>query len=473
MEKYKNSEIAHTDQLSLFNYPKTNEAVENVKFVDYLPTSQLNYDQSIRFSITSSSFLDLSQTKLKVKLKIVQGPTGANLAPWPDMETKLSEDPDPGFQVGPVRNLFHSLFSHIDCSISKTNTSNAITSYPYKAFFDMVLSGRETPEWTNIGFDIRDTQFEDTPYLELPELVSKIDPTVSADQKAKYDIQKTRFDIINQRAKNEGLTKRSKQYAESREITLQGKLLLDCFEIKQYLLHNCSLELIFYPSKPSFTLMTPFKGSDFKVEILECSLTLCEVTLNPAVTLGIQNVHKTQPIVYPVQRSVVKSYSIPQGSRSHTLDNIFDKAPDYIICAFVAADAATGNFSRNPYSFKPFGLSEIGLYLSNSPHPCAPYKLRYANTMEDSDFMDGFSSIYKYNPQLDITKEEYHDRLCIYVFDLSQKSGSDLYPIKKTGNIKLSMEFDRSLSESINMIIYSKESAIYTLDSGYVFSVSQ
>lgn len=65
-------------QLSLFDLPPTQTAVENIYFQDVRPISQISDSSSIEFQLSAQNgmdYIDLKRSKPFVKLKVINGDT--------------------------------------------------------------------------------------------------------------------------------------------------------------------------------------------------------------------------------------------------------------------------------------------------------------------------------------------------------------------------------------------------------------
>lgn len=94
-------------ELDLFTLPPTQTCIENANWIQYKPLSSLTDDSPIEFVVggNGDEYIDISQTILTVKVKIVQL-DGNNLGATCD-------------KVGPVNNFLHSIFSQVDIYLNQ------------------------------------------------------------------------------------------------------------------------------------------------------------------------------------------------------------------------------------------------------------------------------------------------------------------------------------------------------------------
>lgn len=114
-------------QLSLFDLPPTQTAVENIYFQDVRPISQISDSSPIEFQLSAQNgmdFIDLKRSRLYVKLKVMNGDT-------------VLEDGD---VIGPVNLLLSSLFSQVDVSMQNKPINSSGAHYPYLSMLNTLIN---------------------------------------------------------------------------------------------------------------------------------------------------------------------------------------------------------------------------------------------------------------------------------------------------------------------------------------------
>jgi hypothetical protein len=125
-----------SSQLDLFEGPCKQISQEKNSFVGHFPLTALS-DGPIEFEIPASSmYIDLSQTRLYLRMRIVSS-SGASLA----------ED----VVVMPVNMLHHALFRKVDVFLNGRQITQSNDLYPWKAGIETML---------NFGKGSKDTQLE-------------------------------------------------------------------------------------------------------------------------------------------------------------------------------------------------------------------------------------------------------------------------------------------------------------------------
>lgn len=118
------------DSLEMFKTSPTNITLEDSKWMKYFPISSVLQSDTapIEFEIKGQGdgYIDLSQTYLQMVFKSTK-----------DDGTNLTGDHSTST---PVNNILHSLFTDIDVSLNGKIITPGTDTYPYKAFFEILLS---------------------------------------------------------------------------------------------------------------------------------------------------------------------------------------------------------------------------------------------------------------------------------------------------------------------------------------------
>ena len=115
-------------ELELFGLNPTQTAIEKIFYQQTRPINQLTPLSPVEFVIAGNNglqYVDLKNSYLSLKLKIVHGTTGANL-----QTTEF---------VGPINLIIQSLFEQIDVTLQGKLVSTAMNHYPYKSYLQKLL----------------------------------------------------------------------------------------------------------------------------------------------------------------------------------------------------------------------------------------------------------------------------------------------------------------------------------------------
>ena len=128
----------HGDSVSLFNVPVYDNTVRGIEWVQHRPVGQLNSDGALEFNVSGNStkYIDLKNTRLKIKFRIVL----ANGKTVPSMRPDGNKPVPDIAKVGPVNLFLQSMWRQVDVSVQQQLISpNISTNYPYKAYLETVL----------------------------------------------------------------------------------------------------------------------------------------------------------------------------------------------------------------------------------------------------------------------------------------------------------------------------------------------
>ncbi|GBM41470.1 hypothetical protein AVEN_130936-1 [Araneus ventricosus] len=108
-------------ELELFHLLPTQTAMENGKWIEFHPLSNVFDGGPVEFHISGSGdeYLDLSQTQLYVQAKILKADGSPILK-----EITTGDNASPETKIGPVNLFLHSLLSQVDVSLNDRLVSN-------------------------------------------------------------------------------------------------------------------------------------------------------------------------------------------------------------------------------------------------------------------------------------------------------------------------------------------------------------
>ena len=119
-------------QLDLFGINPTQTAIERIFYQQIRPINQLTPLSPVELVVAGNNglqYVDLKNTYLSLKLRIVHGDNGSSLQP---ME-----------YAGPVNLITQSLFEQVDVTLQGKLVSTATNHYPYKAYLQKTSVTRQ------------------------------------------------------------------------------------------------------------------------------------------------------------------------------------------------------------------------------------------------------------------------------------------------------------------------------------------
>lgn len=398
-------------ELELFSLNPTQTVIESGLWVQFHPLSNVFDGGPVEFHIASSGeeYLDLNQTQLYVKVKIVKADGGSI---------------DKDVQIGPVNLFLHSLFSQVDITLNDRLVSDSSNTYPFKAYLQTLL---------NNGYDSKTSQLTSEMFYKDSD---------------------------------EGLKKRSKFFELSAPVDMIGNLHCDLFNQERLLLNMVDLKIKLIRSKPEFCLIG-LPGH--KVVLDHISLFVRKVRTSPGVIVGhAKMLEKGSTAKYPINRTMCKVYSIPQGSMSIVQDNVFvGQMPKKLIVGCLDNDAFHGNMEKSPFEFKHYHMNFIGIYVDGQPVPHNPLELNFDQNL----FIRAYQSLYSgtgksgQDQGLFITREEYVNGNVLFAFDLSPDlCNGDHMNLIKHSNLRLEMKFNQQLAQTISVIIFAEFDSVLEIN---------
>lgn len=412
---HKDSPVCNKSELDLFVTPPTQTAIEKGYFVEYHPISAIQEGAPVEFNISGNSleYIDLSSSHLYVKVKILK----SDDKPLPDKEP-----------VAPVNLFLHALFQQVDICLNERSISASNSMYPFRAYIETLL---------NYGEDAKKS-------LLTSECFYK----------------DTNLDTVNPLALtnvNDGLRKRYELTSQSQTLDMIGQLHCDIFQQNRLLLNLVDLKIKLFRSKPEFCLVSSNDAGEYKVVLEHASLFIRKVKVSSGVSLGHAKALEKSNAKYPIDRVVLKSYTVSAGSRSFLQDNCFlGVMPKRLIIACLDNAATNGDYSLNPFSIKHYDVNFLSLYLDGQEVPGKGLDLNYKTNNYIRAYHRLFSSFHQ-NKGIYLTREEFAKNHTLYAFDLSPDlcDGPHLN-LQSQGNLRIEIKFSKALEKTISVLIYGE-----------------
>ena len=251
-------------------------------------------------------------------------------------------------------------------------------------------------------------------------------------------------------------------------MDMLGRLHTDIVAQDRYLLNGVNVKIRLIPSKNAFNLMAHGANPTFVSTIIHASLFVRKCKLNPAVTLAHAKALEKGTAKYPLKRVVLKTFSIPQNNLSAVQDNLFlSQLPTRIVIGLVDSAAFNGHYAKNPFNFRPHGLSFLSLFLEGKQIPAKPLTPDFDNKLYVRSFFNLFTGTGSVNKD-DGNYLEYRDfpgGYALYAFDLSPSllDGNQV-ELVKSGSLRLELKFKAALPEPVHVIAYAELDSLLEID---------
>lgn len=466
------SYVGYSEDLAIFEKPIQNVGVKRTHTTTYYPINDYSNQGVIQFNIPNNGapYLDLRSVVLNVTCKIV----GRNdeiiilpkalTTPAPAASADSADSAVPGrgsggagsdtskkteagkveALVGVVNNFMHSMFSRIDVALQNKVLTHSDQSYPYLAYLKALLY---TPEEVKNGTLQTSMYYKDTP----GEMGS----------------------VNWWSSDNEGFKKRSKMFSTSKEVDMCGHLYSDVLEINRYIPSGVPLSITMYPSTPEFSLLCPNNETGkYKIIITKASLDVSMIDVEPVISVAHAELLKTKPAVFPYIKTEVKKFTLARGVFSGEVNDPFNgRVPAEMICGLVSDSANHGTLTENPFLFDHCNLNFIQVTVDGQDLSQGPIQPRYAEDENlNSMYMDAYKTLRGVGGDDDITpvsRSEYPEGYCLYRFFAEPThpgANDDIIPLKRSGNMRVSVKFEKQLSRPMTLIIFAKFPAALKID---------
>ncbi len=339
--------------------------------------------------------------------------------------------------MAPVNLWFHSLFSEIELYLNGELISSTNHTYPYRPYIENLLSYGTEAKTTQLATELY--------YKDEGEKMEDFDPTNAGS--------------------NEGLKERAYFVSGGKIAHMIGRPHLDFFHQNRYLLNNVDVWLKLYPSKSEFNLMA---AANYATVITKAQLYVKMVDLNPELSNSIGRSLLKTSCKYPIKRTVVKTFSIPQGTQDMQHDNVFQgQTPQKLTLALVENESFNGGFKRNPWNFKDFGTNYLAVTVNGKQFPATPLQPNF----EEGDYMRSYMTLFEAhgtkhaNVGNDISREEYASGYTIWSFHLgAEMCDSHRVDLTEEGHLKIDIRFKEPLKKAVNVIVFGEFDNIIEID---------
>jgi hypothetical protein len=342
-----------------------------------------------------------------------------------------------GDNVGLSNVFLHSLFSDVKVLFNGKVVDDAGFNYPYISYNKILLGNGEGTKNT-----------------ELSSILYYKDSVPSS----------TGTD-------NLGYTKRKSICATSNTFEMSGKLMLDIFDQKRYLPNGVDIQIILTKASPEFYLWLPTEpsgtGIPFKFYFEECVLVLKKLNINPSIVSKTEaQLKKGQTIKFPVRKTHIRTYTIPQGSFQFQSDNLMGgRLPERLYCCFVDADAYAGKLTKNPFQYKHLNLETLTTQIEE--------KQNYSNTLtvdfSTAKYLEGYTRLFNLVREgqdgNDLTRDDYAgDGFSVFACDILCPTTLNAMLPQKTGQVKVSAKFRSALPSATTVIIMCTYASMLEID---------
>ena len=405
-------------ELDVFEKPSFSTGIDKMHYLEMRPTSQITTESSpIEFMISGQNrdYTDLKRSTLHVTAKILM----SDGSPLPEEA-----------HVAPVNLWLHSLWSQIDIKLNGKLVTTSSNLYPYKSYLKLLL-GTQNEDASNTGQLF---------YRDSHRDMNNTDPYTGG---------------------NVGLMSRGDHVEQSKSVTMYGPIFEDVMGCDKFLINGVDINIKLHPSSPKFNLMSGVVNAGCKVVLEDVYLRLCKIRPTESIITGHASILNTEDAVYPYIKTDLRVASIATGLQSFTWDHIFqDCCPNKVIIGLVSSKAMEGDYKENPFNFKSFNASNIGLFIDGDSVPGQPMEISEANMI--TAYQGLFDPRNPITPN--ITREAFKTGYTLFQFTLEPYYGREFVDQIKKGNVCLKVRFSSALTETVSCLVYAEVPQVLKID---------
>ena len=399
--------------LCLFDERPVQSDIRSNFSTPFYPKTNITPGAPIEFEIngTPEEYVDLAESRLQLKLKIVK-PDG----------TALAAADSVAFINMPISSVFQDVF----LTLGDMAVEGGQHMYPYNAYLSTFLNFH--PSAKKVQMEAWGWH-EDTP---------------------------TKFDDFGT---NEGFKARQTETDSGASWEISGPLFLDLTRQNRYILPQTNIRLKLLPAKAEFVLHSK-KGSKYDYRIESCILHIHRIRVNDSVISGHNKGLLKQNAKYPINHIEATSYTITKGTVWDNKDNLFlSQIPKFIAIGFVEHDAFNGAIEKSPFNFQHFGLKELAIYIDGEITPDRILAPDYTNEEYADVYNCSMNALKYYNTDDSngLTLTHFSGGYNLYAFDLTSDGNCQAAHrnLNKSGSLRITIKFATALTQPINVVLYS------------------
>ena len=419
------------NSLDLFEKNAVQSAIIDAQWVEIRPVNSIEETAPVDFRIdgTSEDFIDLSETYIKVKIRITNANGNAGYG---------AND-----MVAPINLILQSMWSKLDVSFNGKRVSSSGHSYPYRAYLESAL---------NLSSDVKKGQLSASGwFMDTPE----------------------HFDTVG--ANNLGFMARKRNGQARNTMSLMGKLHADVFNQNRCLIDGVNVDIRLTRSSDQFCIMQAAGNEDnvqenYKLKLDEASLFIRKVKVLPSCRMGIYKALSLAPIRMPIRRTAQRVFSIANGITTWSQESVIvGQLPRRLTIGFVRTDALIGVYHRNPFNFHHFNINFFSLYINGQQLPSRALVPDFGDGTTDyvRSYMQMSSALgYAFaNQDCGISYSDFKGGSTLFAFNLqSEHTDGDHIERAKRGSVRLEVRFAEPLPTPISCLIFSEYDSLILID---------
>jgi len=230
---------------------------------------------------------------------------------------------------------------------------------------------------------------------------------------------------------------------DSFEMELVGPLFLDFFRQKEYLFPLVDVHIRLTRNDPKFYLRTESGTLPWSVSIEKAILKVKKVQMNSEIYHNHSQGLLKQPVLYPIQRSIMMKQTIPAGSTDYRYE-LPEMSPKLIITALVDSEIS---FAKNPFYFDHFKLNR---FIVTTNGKMKIFEPDFENKLCVNEYM----LLYQTFPALcGITPDDFISGYTLFVTNLCPDGDMNEVQEKKPIDMRMELRFAEPLKQNVSLIV--------------------
>lgn len=396
-----------------------------------IPAKTVRRAGPLEFTIPAGDqvYRDLNNSLLEITCKVTQA-DGANL--------------EADAAVAPVNLLLHALIKSADIQLNGTRVNDPSDLYAERAYLETVMSHTENVLKTRGAAEGWEKDDMSRMNRILLAAANNVEP-------------------------NGGFVKRARWCAQSRQLTLTGRLHSDLFHQPLDIPAGIQIDVKLALNKDEKVLMAAANAT-FKVDILAARLLVRTKKLTPSLILAHQRMHSKMRYRIPYTRVSMKTVVLPTGSRALAEnDFITGPMPSRVAICFVTSTSQSGTYNENPFNFQNFSLTNLWLKVNDRTVPHEPLAMNYTTHDYNCAYLNTLASLGmdQGDRALAITREEWASGCNVYVFKLTPgEIGTGVFHATNAGaaHISVNATFGAATTAPVTVIAYVEQPSLLEID---------
>lgn len=410
---HRQSCLCTADELELFSVPPTDYSIEASDVCIFHPVTAPTSSDVLEFNIPALGpyYLDMRASCLHLQVKIVR------------KDGTLAGDAETPDKVIPVQALATSMFSTLLVYLNQQLIST-YDNYAYRSYIDILTNANEVAR----EYSLSSLLF----YPDAPGSSERLDlPADSA----------------------KGLKNRFKCTEGSKLFEMYAPLFSDIAAQTRFLLNGVNVRLVFRQSSDEFRLLKASSVTQqHTLEIVKAALHVRRVKILPSVLVGIETRLQKTPASYLLRGTELKTFTCSPNTAELLFDDLYPTAlPSKLTVFMVKASSYQGNYQENPFKFQPFSLKRAILEVGSKQ---ITDTFDFSGDLYAKSYLTFLQRLNKKDVPWSPAAYE-RDSFMLHYRLTAKEDDQTLAPITQA-NVRLTLQFARSLSEAICVLLLSE-----------------